>query len=654
MTAADAPHIDLKSGKEFRELLEVYLRENWTGEGKQRRGYVAAAVFAVGLVASSLGAFAVLVPMTYGLGGLALHSQHGWRFWQPGVGGIRFVALNGVGWALYSIALLMTGINVFVGDIMLAMAAFAIGMGSYGAVVSSLLVYRNKAAAATAADEAGGRSVTRAQIAAPPESVLRAEDRTFTEEVELSALMRNGESVSDLWWLFIAMMTVTSAVGAWVGAAGDFHAAKEVTKMFATVTLLWSMALSTAITHAIGGQWRHINTGYLSFQPGKGGPQFVAMQAVGWTLFSLCELIALVALFGQFQRALGRKSAVPASVPLTAFAGLLGWFAQCTVAASLFFYVAAPGELMAAEANPLPTSATLVNQLLKKTHFLGLNLLLNGGTTYENSRALTIKHGDYDAWKRGEERYQEILQRAGVAKTGKQYLLIGGAGFVGRVLIKRLLERGETRVRVFDLSPVNPYEGWAGVEYVRGDVTKYEQVLSAMQGVDVVYSIFAIIRFMDRLEHQAALSYRINVGGTENVLNACRACNVECVVVTSSSHATTDDHSLPRHNRDETAPYVVRETAHNHYGFTKALADIISLCVAPPLGPRARAARRLTRLRLPPPRAAARRTGRRCPTASRSASPSCVRARACSAATTASRSSAPWTSPCSRGSAPRA
>jgi len=73
------------------------------------------------------------------------------------------------------------------------------------------------------------------------------------------------------------------------------------------------------------------------------------------------------------------------------------------------------------------------------------------------------------------------------------------------------------------------------------------------------------------------LSYRINVGGTENVLKACKAANVRRVVVTSSSHATTDEHSEPRLNRDERSPYVVRETAHNHYGWTKAAADIMCL-----------------------------------------------------------------------------
>jgi nucleoside-diphosphate-sugar epimerase len=146
-------------------------------------------------------------------------------------------------------------------------------------------------------------------------------------------------------------------------------------------------------------------------------------------------------------------------------------------------------------------------------------------------------------------------------------------GFLGGRLVKRLLERGETKIRLFDISPHNPFAGNPNVEFCRGDVTKYEQILKACQGVDTVYCTFAIIRFMDRLEHQKALSERINVLGSDNVTRACKEANVRYVVVTSSSHATTDSHSEPRFNRDETAPYVTRETAHNHYGWTKAIAD---------------------------------------------------------------------------------
>ena len=568
LTEADAPRVDV-TRKEFRELLEAYLRENWTGEGKARRGAIAAAVFALGLVASALGAFVVLVPVTYQLGGLALHSSHGWKFWQPGVGGRRFVALNAVSWTMYSVSLLMSTVNVALGDFLLSVAAFAVGMVAYGTIVSSLLVYRNSN---TSAKEPTP-SVIPTGVAVPTDSQMM-EDRTFNDQFELSMLMHNGEGPSDLWWLFVSMNTVLCAVGAWVGVVGDFHAKHEFLKILATSVVIGSVAVSTAITHAIGGQWRHIKTGYLAFQPGKGGPRFVAMQALGWTVFSTAMLLALIAFGGQVQRFLGLGRTIPPGLPLTTLAGTLGFASQVIISVSLFFFVATPEEIAAAITQPQPQSVSLVSKFMEATHYCGFNLIFNAGSTYESTRTPTIS--SYDAWEEGERRFKRICDEAKSEKTGYSYLVIG-VGFVGRRLVQRLLDRGETKIRLFDIMPHNPFEGNPLVEYVRGDVTKYDSVLKACEGVQIVYSTFAIIRFMDRLEHQAALSYRINVGGTENVLKACAACNVEQVIVTSSSHATTDEHSEPRLNRDESAPYVVRETAHNHYGWTKAAADIMCL-----------------------------------------------------------------------------
>jgi len=54
------------------------------------------------------------------------------------------------------------------------------------------------------------------------------------------------------------------------------------------------------------------------------------------------------------------------------------------------------------------------------------------------------------------------------------------------------------------------------------------------------------------------------------VIKACTEANVKRLIVTSSSNATTDEHSQPRFDRDENAPYVQRSTAFNHYGWTKA------------------------------------------------------------------------------------
>jgi len=181
---------------------------------------------------------------------------------------------------------------------------------------------------------------------------------------------------------------------------------------------------------------------------------------------------------------------------------------------------------------------------------------------------------DEDAHLVCEKKWERVTKHC--KTTGLTYLVVGN-GFVGKRLVNRLLERGETNVRVFDIVPANHWKGDDRVTFFRGDVTKMDDISPACEGVDILYSTFAIIRFMDRLEHQAFLSYHINVTGTEVLLEACRLQSVPNIIVTSSSHATTDEHSMPRFNRDETAPYVTRKTAHNHYGWTKAVADQICL-----------------------------------------------------------------------------
>lgn len=293
------------------------------------------------------------------------------------------------------------------------------------------------------------------------------------------------------------------------------------------------------------------------------------MQGLGWTAFSLGQLVGLIAFASQSSKLTGGKGYLN-GLPLTSLSGILGLAGQLVVAASLFYYEA-PSDAAASLAKAGPPQS-MVFDLLRKSHFLGLNIIFAGGSTYETSRNPRLSGPD--DYLQGEKKFAELTKDCKM--TGDQYLIIG-VGFVGKRLVQRLLERGETKIRLFDIVPTNPFAGDSRIEYVRGDVTKYEQVLAACKDVDTVYSTFAIIRFMDRLAHQAALSYRINVGGTENVLKACREQNVKRVVVTSSSHATTDEHSEPRFDRNEEAPYVVRDTAHNHYGWTKAAADIMCL-----------------------------------------------------------------------------
>ena len=158
-------------------------------------------------------------------------------------------------------------------------------------------------------------------------------------------------------------------------------------------------------------------------------------------------------------------------------------------------------------------------------------------------------------------------------KTGDKYLIIG-AGFLGKKLIYALLARGETDIVAFDMDPhaCDMFANDARVSFVRGDVTNYEQLLAVTRGRDVVYATFAIIRFMDRMAHQAALSYRVNVLGTENVVRACREANVKLLIQTSTSNVNLSAANATL-DMDENVKYISRDESPHHYGWTKAIAE---------------------------------------------------------------------------------
>ena len=155
--------------------------------------------------------------------------------------------------------------------------------------------------------------------------------------------------------------------------------------------------------------------------------------------------------------------------------------------------------------------------------------------------------------------------------------MIGGAGFLGKRIVDALVRRGEMQVAAFDIVKESPFDEADGVTYISGDITNADSVASAVRDVDVVIMTAAIIRFMDRLDHQYELSHRVNVIGTETVMKACVEAGVSSVLYCSTSHVTvpkriTSDIFV----YSEESPYVTKDSSPNHYGVTKAEAERIA------------------------------------------------------------------------------
>jgi len=106
-------------------------------------------------------------------------------------------------------------------------------------------------------------------------------------------------------------------------------------------------------------------------------------------------------------------------------------------------------------------------------------------------------------------------------------LVTGGSGFIGRHLVNELLEHGyEVRVLTRNTSAIIE-----GVEIAHGDITDVDTILPALEGVDAVFHNAAYATDWGKKKE----IYRTNVGGTENVAEACRTAGVDRMVFTGSA-----------------------------------------------------------------------------------------------------------------------
>ena len=143
--------------------------------------------------------------------------------------------------------------------------------------------------------------------------------------------------------------------------------------------------------------------------------------------------------------------------------------------------------------------------------------------------------------------------------SGRRVLLVGGAGLVGSHIVDRLLLEPVAEIVVFDnfvrgrADNLARAAADARVRIVHGSMTNRAELDAALQGIDGVFLLASL--WLGECVNDPQSAWDVNVRGTWNVVDACRAQGVQRIVYSSSASVygnalvvpMTEDH--PFNNR---------------------------------------------------------------------------------------------------------
>lgn len=123
----------------------------------------------------------------------------------------------------------------------------------------------------------------------------------------------------------------------------------------------------------------------------------------------------------------------------------------------------------------------------------------------------------------------------------KTLLITGGTGSFGNAVLRRFLNTDIKEIRIFSRDEKKQEDMRIGlanpkIKFYIGNVRDSESIMTAMAGVDYVFQA-AALKQVPSCEFYPLEAVKTNVLGTENVMNAAIACNVERVIALSTDKA---------------------------------------------------------------------------------------------------------------------
>ena len=159
----------------------------------------------------------------------------------------------------------------------------------------------------------------------------------------------------------------------------------------------------------------------------------------------------------------------------------------------------------------------------------------------------------------------------------KEVLITGAGGFIGSHLTERLFELG-AKVRAFVRYTSRADEGFIkyfpedlreNMEIVYGDIRELETIVKAIDGVDIIFNLAALVGIPYSYIHPQEV-IETNTIGTLNILMAARDAGIEKLVQTSTSEVYGTARYVPINEEHPKQPQ-------SPYSASKIAADAIAL-----------------------------------------------------------------------------
>jgi UDP-N-acetylglucosamine/UDP-N-acetylgalactosamine 4-epimerase len=135
--------------------------------------------------------------------------------------------------------------------------------------------------------------------------------------------------------------------------------------------------------------------------------------------------------------------------------------------------------------------------------------------------------------------------------SNSNFLVTGGAGFIGGHIAEYLLKNGAKKVRVLD-NLVNGFDSnlsilkqYPAFEFINGDIRNTEICLQACDGIDYI-SHQAALGSVPRSMKEPVYFSEVNITGTVNMMKAAVDKGVKQMVYASSSSVYGDEKTLPK------------------------------------------------------------------------------------------------------------